>query len=93
MTTRATQPELQARYAPNRRALLRESEIQIDDVVSVIEARGGAAYPGSVETGLANRFPHVDGSARQRAVASALASRAIVRTARGVLEPRRGRDD
>ena len=93
MISRSSQRELRARYAPDRRALVRESDIQVDDVVSVIEARGGAAYPGSVETGLANRFPHVDESARQRAVAKALASRAIVRTARGVLEPRRGRDD
>lgn len=93
MTSRSFHREPPARYAPDRHALLRESGIQIDDVVSVIDSRGGAAYPGSVEMGLANRFPHVDEAARQRAVARALAKRAIVLTARGVLEPRRGQDD
>ena len=88
MTSRSTRRESPARYAPDHRALLREEGIQVDDVVSVIDSRGGAAYPGSVEMGLANRFPHVDESARHRAVARALAKRAIVMTSRGVLERR-----
>jgi len=93
MTSRPTHREPAARYAPDRHALLKECGIQIDDVVSVIDSRGGAAYPGSVEVGLANRFPHVEESERQRAVARALAKRAIVMTARGVLEPWRGQGD
>ncbi len=89
MTSRTTPRELPARYAPDHRALVREAHIQVDDVLSVIDSRGGAAYPGSVEVGLANRFPHVDETARHRAVARALAKRAIIMTSRGVLEPRR----
>ena len=89
MTSRSVLGELPARHAPDHRALVREEHIQVDDVLSVIDSRGGAAYPGSVEVGLANRFPHVDETARHRAVARALAKRAIIMTSRGVLEPRR----
>ena len=88
MTSRSTLREPPARYAPDPRALVREEGIRVDDILSVIESRGGAAYPGSVEVGLANRFPHVDESTRHRAVARALAGRAIVMTSRGVLERR-----
>lgn len=91
MTSRSFHREPPARYAPDRRALLKECGIQSRDVVSVIDARGGAAYPGSVEMGLANRFPHLDDAARQRAVEKALGDRVIVRTACGVLRPERGR--
>ena len=73
------------RYAPNPQALARESLITDEDVLAVIDARGGQTYEGSVETGLTNRFPFSDLATRQRALANALRSGAVVRTPMGVL--------
>jgi hypothetical protein len=58
------------------------------DVLAVIETRGGAAYSGSVETGLCNRAPYANAQDRRRAIERALASGAVVRTPLGLLRPR-----
>jgi hypothetical protein len=55
------------------------------DVLAVIDTRGGAAYLGSVETGLFNRAPYAQAPDRRRAIERALASGAIVRTPLGLL--------
>jgi len=73
------------RYAPDPAALARELEIRDADVLDVIDARGGTAYPVSVDIGLANRFPFAGAGQRQRAVNRALSSGSIVRTATGLL--------
>jgi hypothetical protein len=62
------------------------------DVLAVIDARGGGAYIGSVETGLSNRSPFAKAPERRRAIERALASGAVVRTSLGLLR-RRPRDD
>jgi hypothetical protein len=62
------------------------------DVLAVLDARGGAAYIGSVETGLFNRAPYAEPSERRRAIERALTSGAVVRTPLGLLR-RRPSDD
>ena len=74
----------QTRYAPDRGAIASETHITDADVLAVIDARGGQTYSASVDTGLANRFPFVDASERQRAVQRALKSGAVVKTPMGV---------
>jgi len=80
------------RYAPDREALAADIHISDADVLAVIDARGGSTYSASVDTGLANRFPFVDASERQKAVQRALKSGAVVRTPMGVFR-RPPRDD
>ena len=72
------------RYAPDTKALASERHIRDEDVLAVIDARGGQAYSASVDTGLANRFPFVDAAERQKAVQRALKSGAVVKTPMGV---------
>jgi hypothetical protein len=80
------------RYAPDPTERASDIHITDADVLAVIDARGGLTYSASVDTGLANRFPFVDARERQRAVARALASGAVVRTPMGVFR-RPPRDD
>jgi len=80
------------RYAPDQQALAADIHIRDEDVLAVIDARGGQTYSASVDTGLANRFPFVDASERQKAVQRALKSGAVVRTPMGVFR-RPPRDD
>ena len=82
----------QTRYAPDRGAIASETHITDTDVLAVIDARGGQTYSASVDTGLANRFPFVDATERQRAVQRALKSGAVVKTPMGVFR-RPPRDD
>jgi hypothetical protein len=63
-----------------------ELRITDQDVMAVIEARGGAAYPGSIATGLANRFPFVNQHLRERAVRQAVSRGMVVPTALGQLK-------
>ena len=72
------------RYAPDQDAVAADVHITDADVLAVIDARGGQTYSASVDTGLANRFPFVDASERQKAVQRALKSGAVVRTPMGV---------
>ena len=72
------------RYAPDQDAVAADVHITDADVLAVIDARGGQTYSASVDTGLANRFPFVDASERQRAVQRALKSGAVVKTPMGV---------
>ena len=82
---RESRPPLPStRYAPNRDAITSDVHITDTDVLAVIDARGGQTYSASVDTGLANRFPFVDASERQRAVQRALKSGAVVKTPMGV---------
>ncbi len=83
----------QTRYAPDPAAV--SADIYINDaaVLAVIDARGGRAYSASIDTGLANRFPHASQAERHRAVARALKSGAIVRTPMGVLRRPPGEDN
>lgn len=74
----------QTRYAPDQAALASDIHITDADVLAVIDARGGQTYSASVDTGLANRFPFVDASERQKAVQRALKSGAVVKTPMGV---------
>ena len=62
------------------------------DVLAVLDARGGAAYIGSVETGLSNRLPFAGAPDRRRAIERALTTGAVVRTPLGLLR-RRPSDD
>jgi len=80
------------RYAPDHEALTADIHITDADVLAVVDARGGSTYSASVDTGLANRFPFVDASERQKAVQRALKSGAVVRTPMGVFR-RPPRDD
>ncbi len=80
------------RYAPDQHALAADIHIRDEDVLAVIDARGGQAYSASVDTGLTNRFPFVDAAERQKAVQRALKSGAVVRTPMGVFR-RPPRDD
>jgi hypothetical protein len=80
------------RYAPDQAALAADIHIRDEDVLAVIDARGGSTYSASVDTGLANRFPFVDASERQKAVQRALKSGVVVRTPMGVFR-RPPRDD
>ena len=72
------------RYAPDQAEVVSDIHISDQDVLAVIDARGGQAYSASVDTGLTNRFPFVDAAERKRAVQRALASGAVVRTPMGV---------
>ncbi len=72
------------RYAPDPVALEADRHITDADVLAVIDARGGATYSGSIDTGLANRFPFLDASTRHRAVQHALTTGAVVKTPMGV---------
>jgi len=72
------------RYAPDQAAITSDVHITDADVLAVIDARGGQTYSASVDTGLANRFPFVDASERQKAVQRALKSGAVVKTPMGV---------
>lgn len=72
------------RYAPDKKALSADIHISDADVLAVIEARGGATYSASVDTGLANRFPYVTPADRKRAVQHALDAGVIVRTPMGI---------
>ncbi len=85
-------PSPRTRYAPDRATIASDVHITDADVLAVIDARGGQTYSASVDTGLANRFPFVDASERQRAVQRALKSGAVVRTPMGVFR-RPPRDD
>jgi hypothetical protein len=58
------------------------------DILAVLDARGGAAYIGSVETGLSNRLPFAEAPERRRAIERALASGTVVRTPLGLLRRR-----
>jgi len=77
-------PSARTRYAPDPAARASERQISDADVLAVIDARGGHTYAASVDTGLANRFPFVDASERQKAVQRALKSGAVVKTPMGV---------
>jgi hypothetical protein len=81
------------RYAPDQAAVASELLITDQDVLAVIDARGGTAYSASVDTGLTNRYPFVAESDRKRAVLRALASGAIVRTPMGVFRRPPREDD
>ena len=80
------------RYAPDQDAVAADVHITDADVLAVIDARGGQTYSASVDTGLANRFPFVDATERQKAVQRALKSGAVVRTPMGIFR-RPPRDD
>ena len=80
------------RYAPDQAAVAADVHITDADVLAVIDARGGQTYSASVDTGLANRFPFVDATERQKAVQRALKSGAVVRTPMGIFR-RPPRDD
>lgn len=54
------------------------------DVMAVIDARGGSAYVASLETGLINRCPYANQDDRRRAVKKALASGLVVFTPMGL---------
>jgi len=62
------------------------------DVVAVIDARGGGAYVGSLETGLVNRCPYANAEDRRRVVKRALADGLVVLTPMGLYR-RRPQDD
>jgi hypothetical protein len=81
------------RYVPDQASLAADTHISDADVLAVIDARGGQTYSASVDTGLANRFPFVDATERQRAVQRALKSGAIVRTPMGVFRRPPREDD
>ena len=54
------------------------------DVVAVIDARGGGAYVGSLETGLVNRCPDANSKDRRRVVKRAVATGLVVLTPMGL---------
>lgn len=81
------------RYAPDPSVVSADIHITDTDVLAVIDARGGRTYSASIDTGLANRFPHASQAERQRAVARALKSGAIVRTPMGVFRRPPGEND
>jgi hypothetical protein len=84
---------IRTRYAPDQQALAADLHIRDEDVLAVIDARGGSTYAASVDTGLTNRFPFVDASDRQKAVQRALKSGAVVRTPMGVFRRPPREDD